>query len=151
MADSFTGRARKGPQGENTVLETELFRIGLILLAAGGGLWGMYYFLFRRFLPEVPCFFSEFLGIYCPGCGGTRAFEALFHGQFLLALWYHPLVPYMVLVGGGFMLTQGLNRIGIRWVKGWRFHTWYLYGAVALIVCNFLLKNGLRLIGGITI
>ncbi len=149
MADSFSGKEQKKAWGENVTLETELFHIGLILLAAGGGLWVMYYFLFRRFLPEIPCFFSEFLGIYCPGCGGTRAFNALFHGRFLLALWYHPLVPYMILVGGGFMLTQGLNRIGIRQVRGWRFHHWYLYGAIALVVCNLLVKNVLRLIWGI--
>lgn len=135
---------------EKRDLETELFHIGLILLTAGSGIWVLYQYLFGEYLPEIPCFFSEVLGIYCPGCGGTRAFRALAEGRFLQALWFHPLVPYGVLIVGGFMVTQGLHRIGFRFVRGWKFHNWYLYVAVALIVFNFVIKNVLRLLWGIT-
>lgn len=135
---------------EKGELETELFHIGLILLAAGVGIGILYHCLLKDFLPEVPCFFSEVLGIYCPGCGGSRAFRALVQGRFLLALWFHPVVPYGVLMAGGFMLTQGLHRIGFRHIRGWRFHNWYLYMAIALIGFNFVIKNALRLIWGIT-
>lgn len=135
---------------EQRELETEIFHIGLILLAAGSAVWGLYEGFFSAYLPEIPCFFSEVVGIYCPGCGGTRAFQALTEGRILLALWFHPLVPYGVLIAGGFMVTQGLSRIGVKGVKGWRFHYWYLYGAIGLIVFNFLIKNALRGIWGIT-
>jgi len=131
-------------------LETELFHIGLIFLAAGAAVWALYYFWLQKLLPEVPCFFSSVLGIYCPGCGGTRAASALARGRFLLSVWYHPLVPYMAVVGGGFMVTQGLSRLGIKYIKGWKFHNWYLYGAIILLGCNFLIKNLLRLVWGIT-
>lgn len=130
-------------------LETELFHVGLILLAAGGGIAVLYSFLPERFPLEVPCLFSSFLGIYCPGCGGTRAAAALFRGQIFLALWYHPLVPYMAFLGGGFMATQALGRMGTGRVKGWRFHNWYLHGAIILIAFNFILKNVLKLLWGI--
>lgn len=149
----MTGNPSKAPQRsgaeENNGPEEELFRIGLVFLAAGGGIGAVYYVWLQRFLPQIPCFFSEVLGIYCPGCGGTRAVEALFHGRFLQALWYHPLVPYGTFLFGGFMLTQALKRVGIRGIKGWKYHNWYLYGAVALILVNFLVKNGLRLGWGI--
>lgn len=149
----LTGRPakvpRKGGAEESTGLEEELFRTGLILLAAVGGTGAAYYVWFQRFLPQIPCFFSEVLGIYCPGCGGTRAVAALIHGRFLQALWYHPLVPYGAVLFGGFMLTQSMKRMGIRGIKGWKYHNWYLYGAVALILVNFLVKNGLRLGWGI--
>ena len=135
---------------EKRELETELFHIGWILFAAGSVIGILYKYLFRDYLPEIPCFFSEVVGIYCPGCGGTRAFRALAEGKFLLALWFHPLVPYGALLTGGFMVTQGLHRIGFRGVKGWRFHNWYLYAAIVLIVCNFIFKNAMRLIWGIT-
>lgn len=131
-------------------LEAELFQIGLILLAAGTGGWALYYFFLRNLLPDFPCPISAVVGIYCPGCGGTRAVTALLHGRLLASLWYHPLVLYAVIVGGGFMVTQGLSRLGMKRVKGWKFHDWYLYGAAILIVCNFLIKNMLRLIWGIT-
>lgn len=140
---------RKGGMEERPALEEELFRIGLIFLAAGIGTGAMYYGWFQRFLPQIPCFFSEVMGIYCPGCGGTRAVEALLHGRLLQALWYHPLVPYGAFLFGGFMLTQAMKRLGVRGIKGWRYHNWYLYGAVALILVNFLVKNGLRHVWGI--
>lgn len=132
-------------------LEDELFHIGLIFLLAGGVAVAIYYTWLRHYLPEVPCFFSYVLGFYCPGCGGTRAAIALLKGQILKSLWYHPLVLYSVVIGGGFMLTQGLHRIGIKFIKGWKYHSWYLYGFIILFVCNFLIKNLLRLVWGITI
>lgn len=130
-------------------VENELFRLGLVFLVAGAGIWTLYHYWIQRFLPQIPCFFSRVVGFYCPGCGGTRAVEALFHGRLLQALWYHPLVPYGAFIFGGFMLTQALARIGVRGIKGWRYHNWYLYVAIALILVNFLIKNGLRLGWGI--
>ena len=130
-------------------LETELFYIGLIFLAAGAGVWAVYHFALGGTVPRMPCFFDKVLGIYCPGCGGTRALTSLVHGRLLEALWYHPLIPYLAVVGGGFMLTQGMERLGIRQVRGWRYHAWYLYAAIGLIVLNFIVKNVLRLFWGI--
>ncbi len=131
--------------------EDELFLTGLISLAAGAALWALYYLWLRRFIPRIPCFFSNVLGIYCPGCGGTRAVYELLHGRLLKAVWCHPLVPYGAVIYGGFMLTQGLHRLGVRYIKPWKFHNWYLYGAMAILVCNFLVKNLLRLVWGVTI
>jgi len=84
-------------------------------------------------------------GFYCPGCGGTRAVSALLAGHPLLATWYHPLVPYTVVIFGGFMLTQTLARLHIGGIKGWKFHEWHLYAAVAIMIANFILKNILLL------
>ncbi len=131
-------------------LETELFYIGLIFLGAGAIVWAVYHFALQDRMPTMPCFFDTVLGIYCPGCGGTRALAALVRGRLLKALWYHPLIPYVAVVGGGFMLTQGLERFGIRHVRGWRYHSWYLYAGIGLIVFNFIGKNMLRLFWGIT-
>lgn len=135
---------------KNKSLEDELFYIGLIFLVAGIILWFLFYFLLEKYLPTVPCFFSSVLGIYCPGCGGTRAVLALMQGRLFKSIWYHPLVPYGAILGGGFMLTQGMHRLGVKRVKGWKYHSWCLYAAVIILVCNFLIKNMLRLIWGIT-
>lgn len=131
-------------------LEDELFRIGLVFLLSGIAALAIYYIWLKPILPQIPCFFSNVWGIYCPGCGGTRAAAALVRGQLIKSFWYHPLVPYSVIIGGGFMLTQGLHRMGIKRIKGWRYHNWYLIGFVILFVCNFLIKNLLRLVWGIT-
>ena len=137
--------------GEDKSCEDELFLIGLVSIAIGAVVGAVYLFWLRYLLPTIPCFFSNVLGFYCPGCGGTRAVYALVHGRFLKAVWYHPLVPYGAVIGGGFMLTQGLYRLGVKYIKPWKFHNWYLNGAVAVCVCNFLIKNLLRLVWGITI
>ena len=130
-------------------LEDGLFVWGLVVLGIGTVALLLYDNWLRPFVPRVPCFFSTRLGIYCPGCGGSRSVSALLHGEFLKAVWYHPLVPYGAVIGGGFLVTQGLYRLGLHFVRPWRFHNWYLYGAVAILVCNFLIKNMLRLIWGI--
>ena len=49
----------------------------------------------------------------------------------------------------GFMLTQGLNRLGFKRVRPWQFHNWYLWGGLTLLIVNFILKNVLRLGFGI--
>lgn len=137
--------------GKRDVLEDSLFRAGLLILAAGSVGMALYFgVILNRF--EMPqCVFSSWFRIYCPGCGGTRAVEALLHGHVLESVWYHPLVLYTVIVFGGFMLTQGLERLGVRGIRGWKYHDWHLYGAVIVLVCNFLIKNLLRWIWGITI
>ena len=55
-----------------------------------------------------PCLFHLLTGLYCPGCGGTRAFRALLAGNLLLSIRYHPLVAYMAVV-----LTKSTQAIWI--------------------------------------
>ena len=126
-------------------LEDELYRVGCFFLIFGSM---AVVFYFRWILPNFkmpPCMFHEMFGIYCPGCGGTRAVVALLKGQLLKSLWYHPLVLYTVVIFGGFMLTQSLERLGVRRIRGWKFHSWHLYGAVTVLGLNFVVKNILLL------
>lgn len=43
------------------------------------------------------CFWYTHWGLYCPGCGGTRAFESMLYGHFIKSFIYHPFVLYVVL------------------------------------------------------
>lgn len=56
--------------------------------------------LLQRFdlIPSFPCMFHEILHMYCPGCGGTRAFFAMMEGDFLKSLYYNPAVVMGVLL-----------------------------------------------------
>ncbi len=122
-------------------LENQLYKMGLLFLFFST--IGIFIY-FRVILPNfrmVPCFLLEVLGIYCPGCGGTRAVIALTQGKFLLSLWYHPLVLYAIVIFGGFMVTHTLERWKLFAVRGWKFHSWYLYGALVLLGINFVVKN----------
>lgn len=66
---------------------------GTGVLAAAAGVW-----VLRVFDPNVagnffpPCLFHVFTGLYCPGCGITRALHALVHFDLPRALAMNPLV-----------------------------------------------------------
>ncbi len=99
-------------------------------------------------LLESSCIFQVVLGMYCPGCGGTRAVLAFLRGEILQSLWYHPLILYGVVFFFLFMISQTAMRI-FPGYKGMRFRPWYLYGALVVIGVNFVLKNVLKLCFGI--
>ncbi|MGI6199877.1 MAG: DUF2752 domain-containing protein [Christensenellales bacterium] len=41
----------------------------------------------------IPCLLHSLTGLYCPGCGTTRAVYLLLHGDFLGALRMNPILP----------------------------------------------------------
>ena len=89
-----------------------------------------------------PCTFNKVTGLYCPGCGGTRATIALFRGQIIRSFRFHPFVLYGSVVGGWFMISQTIQRISKDRIKiGMHFRPVYLWIALALIIINFLIKN----------
>jgi len=50
-----------------------------------------------RWMPR--CFFHTLTGLYCPGCGSTRAFHALLHGNVAASLRWNPLfIPLALLL-----------------------------------------------------
>lgn len=126
-------------------LEDQLYIAGWIFLLTGSIGIFLYLSMIAPGLDGYICVVYRMFGIYCPGCGGTRAVNAILTGHFLQALWYHPLVPYTVIIFGGFMLSQTLARLHIGRIRGWRFHEWHLYAAVAIMIGNFILKNILLL------
>lgn len=89
----------------------------------------------------VPCLFHMFTGLYCPGCGGTRAVKALLQGKPVLSFLYHPLVLYCALMAVLFSLS---------WFLYWRtgkpryrlyLENRYIYVGVGLTAVNFIVKN----------
>ena len=131
--------------------ERKLFYIGLDALPVGVLIVWLYDTFFSSLWPFRGCIWDILFGIYCPGCGGTRALMALLKGKPLTALWYHPVVVYGVVLYGIFMVSQLLSLLSKGHIKGIRFHNWYLYWAVIIIVVNCLAKNYLRIRHGITI
>ncbi|MCF7223302.1 DUF2752 domain-containing protein [Marilutibacter chinensis] len=61
---------------------------------AGFGVW-----VLRNFDPNAAnspfmgCIFLEATGLYCPGCGTTRALHALVHGDLVGMVAMNPLLP----------------------------------------------------------
>ena len=100
-----------------------------------------------RFMPL--CNFYTTTGFYCPGCGGTRAVFALFRGDVLTSVFYHPVVPYAAIVGGWFMITQTIERISHgKWKVAMHFRMIYVYLLLGILAVNFIWKNGYLLFTG---
>lgn len=95
------------------------------------------------------CWIWKHLHLYCPGCGGTRALIALFHGRFLRALWYHPAFALGVVWWIVYMVSQTIWRL--RGHKGWvlRYSDRWLIGLVLVAGINCVVRNLLLVTLGI--
>lgn len=132
---------------EKKLLSTEeyLYRTGLAALPFFIiGAWLVTNWVVPRLPAAAECMFWKFWGIYCPGCGGTRAVLALLRGDFLLSAWYHPMVMYAVLMYAWFMLSHTLEKLHVPLIKGMKFEVWIMYGMLVVLVLNCILKNVLK-------
>jgi hypothetical protein len=75
--------------------ERVLAMTALSAVAAGAFVVGWFNPVTAGFFPQCPLF--QMTGLACPGCGLTRAFHALFHGDALTALDYNALIPFYAL------------------------------------------------------
>lgn len=102
---------------------------------------------FLHVLP--PCTLYSLTGFYCPGCGGTRAVYALFHGNFFTALFYHPFVPFVAVFGGWFMISQTIERVSRHRIRiGMHFRNIYVWITLTLIFANWIIKDAVLFFTG---
>ncbi len=95
----------------------------------------------------LPCVFHKVTGLYCPGCGGTRAVTFLLHGRLWASFIYHPFVIYCTVLGGWFMISQTIERLTKhRLAIGMKYHDYYLWIVLAIVAINFVVKNLLLLV-----
>lgn len=89
----------------------------------------------------MPCAFHMLTGLYCPGCGGTRAVKMLLHGNLRMSFQYHPLVLYTAAVVLLEMASWGASRILHRpQLHIRRYNVFILIGA-GIVVANWFYKN----------
>ena len=129
-------------------LEDWLYLIGIILLILGVIGSQVYINWIAPNMPPFPCVLWSVFGAYCPGCGGTRALNSFLQGRFLESLWYHPMIMYTVVLYVIFMCSHTLRKLHIT-KCGMTFRAGYLYGALIIIVVNFVGKNLLKFCFGI--
>ena len=100
-------------------------------------------------LNPYPCALYTYAGLYCPGCGGTRAVGHLLHGRILQSFIYHPVVPYTAAVVGCYVVSHTLNIVTKGKIRAMLFRPIYLYLTAAITLINWIVKDALILLFGI--
>lgn len=96
-----------------------------------------------------PCALYSTVGLYCPGCGGTRAMNYLLHGHFLQSFVYHPVVPYTGALVFCYILSHSLSILTKGRLRAMLFRPVYFYIMIGIILVNWIVKDALILVKGI--
>lgn len=136
-------RAENRKETEQEKIERGLYVTGLCLLGMAGVIFLIWQMTpdFFRFL-WTPCVFHTLTGLYCPGCGGTRAVGAFFKGKFLLSFGYHPIVLYGMVIYGWFLISHTIQNISRGKCRlGMRYRDIYLWIALGIVIINTAVKD----------
>lgn len=131
-------------------LDHYIFYFALVIL-----LIGVFYSVYAliTFTPDreavVTCTLRRITGLYCPGCGATHALHELLHGHILLSLQYNTLIPVLVALLIPYTLLAFLHLRTKGRVWGLRFHVWYLFIFLFIILGHFFWVNYVLLAHGI--
>lgn len=87
------------------------------------------------------CGFRRLTGLYCPGCGGTRAFYYLIHGRIIKSILYNPFTIYFTVITAVFYITQTVRFISKGRIRGMHLNKWIIIAGIIIIVLNFAIKN----------
>ena len=119
-----------------------LYKLGKIVFIIGLIALPLYYLgVFKALEPYNYCVFKRVTGIYCPGCGGTRALKALLSGDIAASLFYHPAVLYFTVFYIVFMLRMLLIlKFNIGKVSYKRV-VLFIWLGIALMLIQWIAKN----------
>ncbi len=119
-----------------------LYKLGKIVFIIGFIALPLYYLgAFKALEPYNYCAFKRIVGIYCPGCGGTRALKAMLSGNFAASLLYHPAVLYFTvfyiifMLRMFFMLRFNIGRVSYKRVL------FFIWVGIGLILIQWVGKN----------
>ena len=121
--------------------EKNLYLLGWILL----GIFLSYLLIakfshFRTFF-HLPCLFRTLTGYYCPGCGGTRAVQALVHVELLRSLRCHPAVLPGVVMSIVFWIGMTCEKIVRPNIKRFKLRRIYFYVVLGIVMIQWIVKN----------
>lgn len=97
----------------------------------------------------LPCLFHSLTGLYCPGCGGTRAVRSLLRGDLRMSFQYHPLVLYAVFV----LIVELVLRMASKGKNNLRDirkrERLLIIAGVVIVVVNWIFKNYMLIVQGV--
>lgn len=95
------------------------------------------------------CIFHSLTGLYCPGCGGTRAVRTLLQGDLRMSVQYHPLVLYTVIAVFAEIIIRFLSKKRKHPLDHKKRERILILIGAAIVVINWIFKNYMLLVRGI--
>jgi hypothetical protein len=89
--------------------------------------------------PVCPLF--ALTGLACPGCGLTRGFHSLFHGDILSALHFNVLIPVWAMIFVWVVISLTFFAARGRWLPMWPTHPRFLSVFMAVLMTFGVLRN----------
>ena len=118
-------------------------RLGAATAVIAMGTAGVVGFLFdpvkSNFFPVCPLY--SLTGLACPGCGLTRGFHALFHGDVITALDFNLLLPIWAVIIGYVFISLVLLAVRSRGLPMWPSYPKFLWGFMIVLVGFGVLRN----------
>ena len=120
-------------------VERALAAAGALAASAAAGVVWYFNPSNVNFMPVCPLY--SMTGLACPGCGLTRGFHALFHGDILTALGYNALLPIFAVILGFFFLSMVLVAVRGRGLRIPAFSTNALWVFFVLLLVFGVVRN----------
>lgn len=126
-------------QQKASTVERVLSAIGASIMATGVLAVGYFNPVTAGFFPQCPLY--QMTGFACPGCGLTRGFHALFHGDIVTAIDYNALIPFYAFIFGYLLFSMMFTAIRGRGLS-WRvFHPKLMYGFLFIALAFAIVRN----------
>ena len=87
------------------------------------------------------CYMYRMTRYYCPGCGGTRAVQALVHVELLRSLRCHPAVLPGVVMSIVFWIGMTCEKILRPNIKRFKLRRIYFYVVLGIVMIQWIVKN----------
>lgn len=92
-----------------------------------------------NFFPTCPLY--QLTGLACPGCGLTRGFHALSHGDIIPALDFNLLLPVWTVIFLWVLVSLLLLAVRGRGLEMWPTRPRFMYGFMAALLVFGVLRN----------
>lgn len=92
-------------------------------------------------IPLPVCPLHHLTGLYCPGCGTTRAVLALMHGDLYSAFRYNPLFIFIVIIISFYALKRLMVSAGVNVKCRHQLPTW-IFNLIPWVIIGYgILRN----------
>lgn len=142
MATGVNGMKGKEWQKEGWREERPIWMIGivlfLLLFMVGIVEWTSPELL-RKISPS--CFVRKYVGMYCTGCGATRAVLLALRGHFLQSMYFNAVVMYVIIIYGIYVIRGAIYLITKGKYRYMKFRVTYVFAGLGIVVVQAVVKN----------